>query len=72
MKVNDPSIEAIRFARWMVDRETEPTVDAVKAFMRCSRATAYRWLQRWRIAAGATPWSAPRCCASRAVRACRP
>lgn len=55
MKANDPSIEAIRFARWMVDRETEPTVDAVKAFMRCSRATAYRWLQRWRIAAGAAP-----------------
>lgn len=53
MKANDISILAIRFATWMVGHDTPPSVEAVQAYMRCSRATAYRWLQRWRIANGA-------------------
>lgn len=51
-------LRAMRFAFWMQEQEQsgeKVTVVDIQREWRISRATAYRWLQRWRIAAGATP-----------------
>lgn len=43
---------AMRFAIWMTGRHSLPSIQEVRDYLHCSRATAYRWIRAWKDANG--------------------
>lgn len=45
---------AVQFGLWcLLEQGGAPTIEATKRYLRCSRATAYRWVRAYRNAATA-------------------